>query len=114
MPVSNNNTYIKEYINDTVAILDELKLIETEGLHSDTFRNNSNGNPENIEQMIAIIKCLKMAHHNTMNVANRIETMIRESENYIRENCEHEFVRDHTFCMGPYESVTKRCKKCGI
>jgi hypothetical protein len=114
MPVSNNIPYIKGCINHTVDILNELKLIETEGMYSDIFKNNNNGNPEDIEQMITIVKYLKTAHHNSLLIVNRIETMLGESEIYIHDNCKHEFIRDHTVCMGPYESSPKICKKCGI
>ena len=114
MPVNNNIPHIKECIKCTVDILDELKSIETDGLYSDIFTNNERGNPEDIERMLTVVKYLKTAQYNTSLIVNCIDTLIQESERYIRDNCEHVFVRDYTYSWDSCGPTPKSCKKCGI
>ena len=114
MPVSNSIPYIKECIKHTVDIFDELKLIEANEIYSDLFKNTENKNPEDIERTLTIVKYLKTAQHNTSLIANRIDLLIKESDRYIRDNCEHEFVRDYTYSWDSCGPTPKSCKKCGI
>lgn len=101
MPASNNIPYIKECINDTIDIFDKLTLIESSKIDPD------------VENMKTIVQYLKKGRTNLSLIIEHIDKLIQESEKYIYDNCEHEFMRDYNCSWDCYGPMPKYCIKCG-